>query len=241
MKQQRTRVEPPDPAYHGLYKVGGIAALVVVVCLLAEIVFFAIYPQPATVDEWFTLLQDRPLVGLLDFWALEVVMYAMFALMFPALYIVLRQAGPSRMVVVLVLALLGIAVFFATNNPVTMLSLSHQHAAAATEAERSALLAAGQAVLANTTQRAVGGFNLGLLLVYVAGLIASWVMLRGQSFTRTTAYLGLAAHALSLADYVRQALTSAPLIALLFVLPGALLLAAWCVLVGRRLYQLGAR
>jgi hypothetical protein len=120
-----------------------------------------------------------------------------------------------------------------------MLSLSNRYAAATTEAQRSALQAAGEAVLANTGQRAVGGFNVGLFLVSVAGLIVSATMLRSDAFSRATAYVGIGAYALSLADYVRQVLTSSPIAALLVVLPGALLLVIWFVMVGRRLYHLG--
>jgi hypothetical protein len=83
---------------------------------------------------------------------------------------------------------------------------------------------AGEAGLALTNQRAVGGFNLGLLLVSVAGLTVSAVMVRSRLFGRRTAYLGVIAHALSLADYLREALTSSPLVALLVILPGALAL-----------------
>jgi hypothetical protein len=100
-------------------------------------------------------------------------------------------------------------------------------------------LAAGQAVLANTGQRAVGGFNVGLFLVSVAGLLVSSVMLQSKSFSRTTAYVGILAHTLSLADYLRQVLTSSEIVALVVILLGALFLVIWYVLVGRRLYQLG--
>jgi hypothetical protein len=139
----------------------------------------------------------------------------------------------------LTLALLGVGIFLATNNPFSMLSLSNQYAVATTAAQRSALLAAGQAVLAQTNQRAVGGFNVGLFLISVAGLIVSWAMLRSSLFGRSTAYLGMVAYALALADYLRQALTSSVVITLLVVLLGALFLMIWYVLVGRRLYQLG--
>jgi hypothetical protein len=179
------------------------------------------------------------MVGLFCFWGLEIPMYAMFALVFLALYVVLRKANPGLMAIAITFALLGIGVFFATNNPFSMLSLSDQYAAATTDAQRSTLLAAGEAVLANTGQRAVGGFNVGLFLVSVAGLIASSVMLQSNSFGRTTAYLGILAHTLSLADYLRQALTSSEIIALLVILLGALLLMTWYILIGQRLYQLG--
>jgi hypothetical protein len=51
--------------------------------------------------------------------------------------------------------------------------------------------------------------------------------------------VGILANALSLADYVRQALTPSPLAALLVILPNAMLLMVWYVMVGRRLYRLG--
>jgi len=79
----------------------------------------------------------------------------------------------------------------------------------------------------------------GLLLVSVAGLIVSSIMFQSQTFSRTTAYVGILAHALSLADCLRQALTSSEIITLLVILPSALLLMTWYVLVGRRLYRLG--
>jgi len=53
------------------------------------------------------------------------------------------------MAIAMTFALLGVGIFFATNNPFSMLSLSDQYAAATTNAQRSTILAAGQAVLAN--------------------------------------------------------------------------------------------
>ena len=42
-----------------------------------------------------------------------------------------------------------------------------------------------------------------------------------------------------LADYLREALTPSPIVALLVILPNALFLVIWFVLVGRRLSHLG--
>jgi hypothetical protein len=239
MMDQATDAETADSAYKGLYKLGGAAALIVVVLTLGEVIGFAFFPQPSTVSDWFALFQNNKIIGLLDFWGLEVPMYVMFVLVFLALYVVLRRADRGRMAIALIFVLLGAGIFFATNNPFSMLSLSNHHAAATTDAERSAFLAAGQAVLANTNQRAVGGFNVGLFLVSIAGLIVSSVMLQSNSFSRTTAYGGILAHGLSLADYLRQALTSSATVALLVILPNALFVVIWFALVGRRLYQLG--
>lgn len=236
---QVTATETADSAYKTLYKLGGAAALIVVVLTLGEIIGLIFYPQPETVSGWFMLFQSNKIIGLLDFWGLEVPMYMMFTIVFLALYAALKKANKSLMAIALAFALLGIGTFFATNNPFSMLSLSHQYEAATTEAQRSTLLAAGQAVLANTNQRGVGGFNTGLFLVSAAGLIVSSVMLQSSSFGRSTAWVGIAAYALSLADYLREALTLSAAIALLVILPGALLLMIWFGLVGRRLVQLG--
>jgi hypothetical protein len=70
-------------------------------------------------------------------------------------------------------------------------------------------------------------------------MIVSSVMFQSISFNKFTAYVGLLANALSLADYLRQALTTSAMVALLVILPNALLLVIWYVLVGRRLHQLG--
>jgi hypothetical protein len=202
------------------------------------VILFAIHPQPGTVSDWFALFQSNRLLGLLECWGLEVLMYISFIPAFLALYALLRKANSGLMAIAVVCALLGIGIFLATNNPFSMLSLSNQYAAATTDAARSTFLAAGQTLLANTGQRAVSGFNTGLFLVSVAGLLISVVMLRSQSFSRSTAYVGILAYALSLADYLREALTASALIALLVILPIALFLVTWFVMVGRRLYQL---
>ena len=220
-------------------RVGGVAALVVALLTVMEVVFFIIYPPPITVIGWFELFQSSPIIGLLDFWGLELFMYAMFILVFLALYMALKRVNQWSMAVALSLALLGVAIFYATNNPFSMLTLSNKYAIATTEMERVTLVAAGEAVLASTNQRAVGGFNIGLFLVSVAGLIVSVVMLRSTAFSRATAYIGILAFGLSLADYIRQATTSSVAIALLVILPGALLLVVWFSLLGWRLLQLG--
>ena len=228
-----------DSTYSGLIRVGGVAALVVAFLTVVEVIIFILYPQPSTVRGWFELFQDSPVIGLLDFWGIEVPMYVMFAMVFLALYIVLRKVNKSGMAIAFTLALLGIATFLATTNPFSMLSISRQFAAATTEANMSALLAAGEALLANTNQRVIGGFNMGLLLVSTAGLIISLVMRGAITFGRLIAYIGILAFGLSLADYLRQAVTSSATIAILLILPGALLLIVWFSLVGRRLLQLG--
>ena len=100
-------VETTDSAYKSLYRLGGAAALVVVVLVLGVVIGFTVYPQPSTVSDWFELFQSNKVIGLLDFWGLEVLMYAMFSVVFLALYIALREADQGRMAIAITFSLLG--------------------------------------------------------------------------------------------------------------------------------------
>ena len=239
MKSQLSNAESADPAYKNLYLLGGAAAFIAIVLILIEVIGFAVCPQPGTVKDWFALFQSNPIGGLLEFWLLEIPLYGMFALVFIAFYSALGKISPGAMAVALTLALLGVGIFLATNNPFSMLSLSRQYAGAPTDAQRSEFLAAGQTVLAHTGQRAAGGFNLGIFLVSVAGLIVSAVMLRSALFSRLTACAGILANTLSLADFLRQAVTSSSILLLLVVLPYTLFLLIWYGLVAQRFFRLG--
>ena len=237
---QVTDIETADFRWKGLYRIGGAAALIAAVLLATEIIVFTVWPLPSTVTGYFTLFQSNRLIGLLDFYLLEFLAYALFVPMFLAIYVALRRANESYMALATTLAIIGIAVFLATNNPFSMLSLSNQYAAATTDAQKDLFLAAGQAILANTNQRAVEGFNMGFLLWSIAGVIVSIVMLRSKTFSKVIAYVGVLAFAVSLADYIRIIfMPSIPLLIIIIAIASGLLLLIWLVLIARRLFQLG--
>jgi hypothetical protein len=232
-------MESEDSKCRSLYTVGGMAAIMAAVLLLIEIIVFTIWPQPATVLDYFTLLQTNKIIGLIDFYLLEVIAYILFITMFLAIYFALRRFNESYMVIAIFMAFLGIAIFLSTNNSFSMLNLSNQYVAATTEAQKTIILAAGQTLLVNSGQRAVGGFNMGLLLISIAGIIMSTVMLRGNNFGNKTAYVGILAFAISLAEYVRMILLPTELtLLLIFAIVSGVLLMIWLIMVGRSLIKL---
>jgi hypothetical protein len=234
-----------------LYKVGGWAALIAGVLfrrnLSAEISLFSQRAPPETVGDWYALLQTNRLLGLAYLNLFDLVNYALVGLMFLALYVVLRRANKTCMAIAAAAGFVGIAVYFASNTALSLLSLSHQYAAATTDAQRTALLAAGQAMLAINRFSGPGahpgaGGYLSLLLIAVAGMITSIVMLRSALFGRATAYVGILASALDLAYCLAYAFVPAvdsDLLAVAFIPAAGLLWMVWHILVGRRLYQLG--
>ncbi|WP_414470172.1 DUF4386 family protein [Methanobacterium sp. ACI-7] len=225
--------------WKGLYRIGGTGAIIAAVLLLMEIIIFAVWPQQTNSLAFFTLFQSNKLIGLLDFYLLEMFAYILFVPIFLALYFAIRRSGESYMLIAVILAIIGISVFLSTNNPFSLLSLSDQYAAATTEVQKSVLLAAGQAIIANTGQRAVGGFNMGFFFVSIAGLIVSAVMLRETIFSKTIAYIGIFAFVISLADYFRLIfLPSSVILTLIIAVTSGVLLIVWFILVGRRLLKL---
>jgi hypothetical protein len=232
-----------DTNWQWLYWVGGAAVLIAVVVfrrhfgtevmVLMDMGIMGLEPPSSALD-WFTLLQDNMFLGLILLDLFDIVNYALVGLMFLALYGALRRANKVAMTVATACDLVGVAVYLASNQAFAMLALSDQYAAAATDAQRATFLAAGEALLAIHNP---GGIYLSLLLVALAGLIASVVMLRSRVFGKVTATVGVVANVLVLGYFV--ALAFAPAIAFLFPSISAPFRLIWYILIAWRLFQLG--
>ncbi|MCC6192762.1 MAG: DUF4386 family protein [Anaerolineales bacterium] len=230
------RARPPAPATtpsddgRGLYTVGGGAALLSVALIPIQLVIFALWPPPDTAPGFFALFAESWLLGLLSLDLLYMPQNVLLALIYLALFVPLRRASPSAMAIALLLGSIGIAAYFASPPAFEMLALSRGYAAATTDAGRAALLAAGEALLATYKGTA---FIVYYLLNAIALLIIGLVMLRGGGFSRATAYAGLIA-----AGFMAVPSTFGTL-GMIFALASLAPWSVFCVLVGRRLLQLG--
>lgn len=232
-----------DTTWRALYRVGGAAALLAGVVfrrnLSAEASLLGVR-APTSVADWFALLQSNRLLGLTLLSFFDVVGYALVGLMLLALGVALRRTHRGALAIALASGLAGVTVYSASNTALTMLSLSNQYAAATSDAQRSLLLAAGQASLA-TNQGS--GFQVSLFLLAAAGLLFSAVMLRSTAFGRIAGYIGIVAAALDLAYCVAWVLVPAALqdtIAVCTLPAAGLLLMVWHILTGQKLLRLAA-
>ena len=244
-------MQPADPDWRLMYRIGAAAALIADVVvrrdfaaelsLLASlgIVRFAPSVLPVTAAEWFALLQDNRLVGL---WLLDIfdlANYALVGLMYIGLYGALHRVRMGMMMFATILCFIGIAVFFASNQALPMLALSKQYAAAAAEAERSLLLASGQACLAFNNPGTVvqsTGLYASLFLVLVAGLIVSLLMAGSRVFSRLTAAMGITTSVLALGYF--PALVFVPSLRALPPSLSAPFRLAWYIMIALRLLKL---
>jgi hypothetical protein len=221
--------EAAEATWKSLYRVAAVAALAVVAVIPIQGVVYAINPPPTAVLDYFTLFERSPLRGLLALDLLLMVDYVLLVLVYLGLYAALRRVSPSLMAIGTTLALVAAAVYFSSSVAFEMLALSARYAEAATEAQRSTLLAAGEALLVTYTGSA---YLVSYFLGAVAAILFSVVMFRSTVFGRWAAYAGLTMGVLSLVP--STAGTVGLIASFLSLLPTAV----WLVLVGQRFLQL---
>jgi hypothetical protein len=238
-----TQSESGRSEWNIIYKLGGMAAFGAVLVGLLEIVITFLpggnVPRETVLD-WFKLFQENWFLGLRNLGLLNIFLDALAILIFFALYTAHRQSQdqPYAALAALV-ALLGIGVFYATNRAFPMLALSHQYAAATTEAQRAVIEAAGQAMLAVGKSHTPGTF-LGFSLVEVAGVMMSVVMLHSKVFNQATAYAGVLGFGmLLLFEFFSSFVAGLSSITMILAMIGGLSSMAWYILIARRLFQLG--
>lgn len=232
--------ETVNSRWRGLYKLGGVAALIIAVFLVGEVIVYAVLPRASTTLEQFTQFQNNWLFGLLTFDLLGMISYLFFIPMILALYMVLRRHSEAIMIVGTVLFFVGIAEFFATNTSFSMLDLSHRYAAATTDAERAMFLAAGQSMLTQFNENA---FLVSYVIVSAAWLMISVIMLRSNTFSRLTAWAGILTGAAAIIAVILEHVSTMQVIlniSIAFYFAAIVFLLIWVILAGRRLLKLGA-
>jgi hypothetical protein len=217
--------------WNWLYRIAGAAALVTAVMIPLQVAVFIIWPPPleGTAIEWFTLFQTSRLVGLLSLDLLILVDVVLSIPLILALFVTLRCINAPLILLGAALVFIGMPTYFASNTAFNMLALSDQYAAAGTEAQRAALLAAGQAMMAIYQGTA---FHLYYVLSSLGLIILTVVMLRSSVYGRAAAVLGILANVVALGLYV-------PAVGVYISIFSVLFLEIWYILVGLRLLRLG--
>jgi hypothetical protein len=233
-----------DSEWKALCRIGGAAALIAGLVfrrfLSAEASLITGRAAPSTVADWFSLLQTNRLLGLTCLDVFDLVNYALVGLILLGLYAAQRRVNRSAVTLALVVGLIGVAVYFASNRAFSMLALSNEYAAATTDAQRSMLLAAGQAMRTESDfLQGGGGVNLSLDLVTLAYLVMAVVMLRSGVFGRAAAIIGMVANVLYLGSILTLAF--APSLTFIPMSSAAPFLLVWYLMIGVKLWRLGRR
>lgn len=227
-----------------IYKLGGAAAIGAVLVGILEIAITFLpggNATPETVLDWFQLFQQNPFMGLRNLGLLNIFLNILGIFAYLALYGAHRKTTYKPLAALAALiSFLGIGVFFATNRAFAMLDLSQQYTAAASDAQRVIFAAAGQALLSVGASHSPGTF-LAFFLAEFAGILISYVMLRGQVFSKTTAYAGMLGFTfLLIFEFISSFFIGLSDAVLLLAMLGGLLSMVWYILIARRLSQMSA-
>jgi hypothetical protein len=223
--------ETIDADDKALLRLGGICAIVLGV---AYIVTFPLYAQvgvpPIGGQAWMEYLAGKTTV----WWAilgLSVLTDLLFVPFACALYVALRAVHRNAMLLATALVGLFVVIDLAVTwtNFGALLTLSADHAAATTDAQRAAYVAAANyasAVLPSRLERVYA-----ILILSMSILVIGVVMQRGV-FGRMTAYLAIATGLLGVAAQTGSGV---------FIILNAVLATIWILVSGFRLRRLARR
>ncbi|HSB02399.1 MAG TPA: DUF4386 family protein [Anaerolineales bacterium] len=245
IRRNESQLENQNAGWMSLYKLGGATALLAILVALTDI-FLTFLPAGAeppgtmTAIDWFKLFQDNWFFGLRNLGLLpNILTLCLLIPLFLALYSVHRHANQAYAALAMILSLLGTAVYLSNNAAFPMLVLSSKYAVATTDAQRTLLAAAGEAVLACGEDFTPGSFT-GFLFAEVATFVISFVMLRGGIFSKATAYAGILGGFFLTIFTIWS--TFIPLyfeLAMIVAMIGGLASIVWYILTARKLLQLG--
>lgn len=234
--------ETSDTRWKTFYKFAAIAALLIVVVGLTDTIVSSLGGEAhansaVSVADWFALFQTNRLAALGNLGLFNILTLSLGIPLNLALFNVHRQSHPAFAALALILFAMGTAIYISGNTIFSMLALSGQYAAA-TEAQKPLLEAAGRALLAQGADLTPGTF-MGFLFTQTAAMLMAFVLLRGGIFGKVTAWLGLAGFGIMLVFFVMAAFVPAQFnTAIMISAPGGLLLIAYQILLARRLFQL---
>lgn len=220
-----------SPHWQDLYRVGGIASVVLAIIPFVAVIAFFIWPYAPGVEpvaEIFDMVQTEPFGALmaLDFFVLLGGIIAVPQLL--ALYAALKQVNESYALIALAFGLLSAAAIIAGRPIAEIFTLSDQYAAATTDIERNHYLAAGEALIPTFHGTAWMVYAAGMSIAY---LVIAYLMLRSDIFTKATAYVGLATN-------IAIGLFFLPAIGPLMMFIGTILGVVWSVQLARGFFRL---
>ena len=225
-----------EPDWKSLFKLAGTAALSLLVYSLVTMILMIVFGgQPESAREGFAMLQANRLVGLLRLDVLTSLIMPLYYLLLLGFFAALKRTHMALAVVAALIGCAGVTLLLATPSAFSWLTLSEKFAAAG-DAQKTLLLAAGEAILASDMWHGTGALMGGLLL-QTGMLFASLLMLRSNNFGKITGWLGVAMHGLDLL-HILAAFFFPTLGVVLMMIAGPLYL-AWFPLLARDFFRLG--
>ena len=224
-----------DPDTKGLYRAGGISAIVLGI---SYVVIIAVYvlggAPPSEAEQWLKYLSGHTTA----WWTilgLSVLTDLLFVPVTLSLYLALKHVNRNAMLAgagfMVSFVILDLAVTWP--NYCSLIILSGKYAAAANDVQRTAFVAAAHYASAVLTSSVVGVYA---ILVPSLGILIIGLVMRKGPFGKLTAYLAVISGSLGIVSVVGPYFVRALGLAIVI---GSAFTTVWVLLVGYRLYRLG--
>jgi hypothetical protein len=224
-------LETIDPRWKDLYRIGGIASLLIAVGVLLAIVAFFIWPYKGNLTDMeaiFSVLQSDRLGGLISLDISMLLIAPVNILMFLGIYAALKRVNESWALIAVVLALTAVVLVILCRPLVELATLSDRYAAATSPDEKLRYLAAGEVLRSSLDGTA---WLMQTIFFMVAGLINCLLMLRTRFFGKATAWIGIINSAVGLGFIL-------PVVGLFFLFLNTIGTVPWCFLLTRDLFRM---
>ncbi len=195
VEQTSLQSEAELPKWRLLYRIAGVATVAMLILIPVQIAIFTIWPTPKNTTEWFELFQSSWILGLMHLDFLYIINNTIVAVMYLAFYLSLRRKNEALMLIALLTGLLGTAAYYSSNPAFEMMSLSRLFTGSAAEPQRSALLAAGQVLIAQWKGTA---FDVYYILSAICLILIAAVMFKSAVYGKVMAAIGLSSGILML-------------------------------------------
>jgi len=220
-----------ETRWKDLYRWGGIAAVAAIVAIVLGVVAFIIWPYSpnsvSTVEVYAQVLTDR--MGALMSLDLLYLVSNLFAIpLVLAMYVALRKVNESYALIAMVLGVMALVLLLAARPIFEVVTLADRYAAAAGEAERNILLAAGEPLLALFTGTS---YYVSYFLGTLSLLIYAFLMLERKIFSKPTAWVGIVTNIVAFGMFI-------PVVGMPLAFLSLVGLVTWNVQLARRFFQL---
>jgi len=230
---EKTEIKPIEGSnWNKLYKVGGIAALVIILIIPIQIIIFTAFPPPDTTIGFFELLHNSPFIGLLSLDLLYYINNALLILVYLGLFAALRKTDLTNMLIASIIGFIGIATYYVSAVGFEMLSVTNQYYATDSTEMQHQLLSAGHGLIARYKGTA---FDVYYIFNAITLLIISVTMYRSADFRKSCATWGLTA------GIFMTIPSTAGTLGLVFSLISLIPWTVFSILIGRRLLQIQGR
>ncbi|MEA4860622.1 hypothetical protein SDC9_93795 [bioreactor metagenome] len=170
-----------------LGKVAFFSSLAMLILIPLQIVIFAIKQPPQSAELWLALFGQHWFLGLIEMDFLYIIDNSLVALVYLALYHLLKEEKRALMQIALLLGFLGIGAYYSSNPAFELWEVQKQYAAATTaEAQQGWLIIANSLIL----QWRGTAFNTYYILNGICLIMISYALLKSH-YPRKIGMIGL--------------------------------------------------